>query len=201
MGKLPAPGAELVAMPVGLRYQADFVTAQVAQQLLEEIDRQPWLTALKRRVQQYGYTYDYKQRRGGPEMYLGPLPSWAQGLAQHLAEQGLMPAVPDQLTVNEYHPGQGIAAHIDCLACYGPSIASLSLGCSCVMQFTQVETGVEFPLLLAPRSLVVLSGEARYGWRRGIAGRRTDCCDGRVIARGRRVSLTFRNVLGELKER
>jgi alkylated DNA repair dioxygenase AlkB len=49
-------------------------------------------------------------------------------------------------------------------------------------------------LHLPARSLLVLSGDARYGWQHGIAPRRSDRIDGQLVQRGRRVSLTFRQV-------
>ena len=39
---------------------------------------------------------------------------------------------PDQVTVNEYLPGQGIAPHVDTHSAFEDGIASLSLGSSCV---------------------------------------------------------------------
>lgn len=44
-------------------------------------------------------------------------------------------------------------------------------------------------------SLVLLSGEARYNWQHAIAPRKTDNYDGNVLARNRRLSLTFRSVI------
>lgn len=38
-----------------------------------------------------------------------------------------------QLTMNEYLPGQGIAAHIDTESCLGPDLAILSIGSDIVM--------------------------------------------------------------------
>lgn len=46
--------------------------------------------------------------------------------------------------------------------------------------------------LLQPRSLLILSDEARYLWKHGIMPRKHDLYDGYVIERKRRVSLTFR---------
>jgi alkylated DNA repair dioxygenase AlkB len=108
-----------------------------------------------------------------------------------------MPRVADQVIVNEYEPGQGIAPHVDCVPCFADTIASLTLGSSCVMEFTRLKTREKAALFLARRSLVVLSGEARYEWRHAIPGRKSDPHEGRVISRGRRLSLTFRNVLLE----
>ncbi len=181
----------------GLRYVGDYLDEAREKGLIEEIDRQSWLTELRRRVQHYGYRYDYKGRKVTAEMYLGPLPGWLLPLCEELKERGLMPRVADQVIVNEYEPGQGIAPHVDCVPCFDATIASLTLGSSCVLEFTRVKTREKRSLFLPRRSLVVLSGEARYDWRHAIAARKTDTHEGRVVPRGRRLSLTFRNVLVE----
>eukprot|EP00899_Mesostigma_viride_P012474 jgi/Mesvir1/21227/Mv06663-RA.1 len=50
-------------------------------------------------------------------------------------------------------------------------------------------------LLLPPRSLLVLSGEARYRWQHYIPHRKADTINGVVVPRSpRRVSLTFRSI-------
>ena len=50
-------------------------------------------------------------------------------------------------------------------------------------------------LLLPRRSLLVLSKEARYIYAHGISPRKTDVYpDGTLVDRGRRVSITLRNV-------
>jgi alkylated DNA repair dioxygenase AlkB len=179
----------------GLTYLPEFIDPESHDDLLANVDSQPWLNDLRRRVQHYGYKYDYKARRVDPSMRIGALPGWAMAIAEHLVDRGLMRELPDQLIINEYKPGQGIANHVDCVPCFTDSIASLSLGSSCVMTFTSKETGHIIPLLLEPRSLVALRGEARYGWTHGIATRKTDAYQGRTIHRGRRVSLTFRKVI------
>lgn len=179
----------------GLQYIPDFVTREAHDQLLRDVNSQPWLADLKRRVQHYGYKYDYKSRRIDQTMRIGPLPEWALPVADDLVKRGLMPELPDQLIVNEYEPGQGIAAHVDCVPCFTDTIASLSLGSACVMNFANKHAGETIPLLLDPGSLVVMKGEARYGWTHGIAARKSDVFQGRTIDRRRRVSLTFRKVI------
>jgi alkylated DNA repair dioxygenase AlkB len=163
--------------------------------LLNLIDRQPWSGELKRRVQHYGYKYDYKKRAVIQAMYLGELPAWAKKLAGRLHQQGFTPQIPDQLIVNEYKPGQGIASHIDCVSCFGDPILCLSLGSACVMNFTHIPAGIKAALLLQPGSLLILQGEARYQWHHSIAPRKRDKYRGAELARTRRVSLTFRTVL------
>ncbi|MBL8596335.1 MAG: alpha-ketoglutarate-dependent dioxygenase AlkB [Devosia sp.] len=105
-----------------------------ARELLAQIGALPWRDDLRRRVQHYGYRYDYKARRVTRDSYLGPLPEWLATLVGGLSADGIFEAVPDQVIVNEYLPGQGIAAHVDCEPCFGDMIASLSLGSGCTME-------------------------------------------------------------------
>lgn len=185
-----------MAVP-GLKYIAGYVATSDEVALLARLDAEPWRGDLKRRVQHYGYRYDYTTRTVDPSMYLGPLPAWAQPLAARLVADGHMQAMPDQLIVNEYEPGQGINAHVDCVPCFGPVVCSVTLGSQCVMELSRVDGSEAEPLLLERGSLLVLAEDARYEWRHGIPGRTTDTVGGQVLARGRRVSLTFRTVIVE----
>src|SRR5438128_7901460 len=97
----------------GLRYLPGYVSPEEHDSLLARIDASPWRDDLERRVQHYGYRYDYNAHRIDLSMRLGDLPAWAIGIAQRLHVDGLFEEVPDQLIVNEYEPGQGIGAHID----------------------------------------------------------------------------------------
>jgi alkylated DNA repair dioxygenase AlkB len=189
--------ASTTAVPaiLGLAYLPDYITPAQEQTLLQHIDAAPWRADLKRQVQHYGYKYDYKAKRVGREAWLGPLPEWLAGYCVELQECGLFPRVPDQVIINEYLPGQGITPHIDCVPCFGDTIASLSLGSACIMEFTHSKPAEKLPMLLKPRSLVILSGEARYRWQHSIPQRKTDRWGGSVLQRGRRVSLTFRTVI------
>jgi alkylated DNA repair dioxygenase AlkB len=72
----------------------------------------------------------------------------------------------------------------------------LSLAASVVMDLKQKEQHVA--IVLEPRSLLVLRGEARYQWTHGIAKRQQDNVNGTVIARERRLSVTFRNVMADI---
>ncbi len=181
----------------GLTYIADFIDAATEAVLIQTIDTQPWITELKRRVQHYGWRYDYKARSVTNNLRIGVLPDWLQTYAVSLKQAGLFSEMPDQVIINDYQPGQGISAHIDCVPCFAVTIASLSLGSPCVMDFTQSKTGEKSSLLLEPRSLLVLSGDARYAWQHAIAGRKTDRYNGQIIERTRRISLTFRKVLAD----
>lgn len=180
--------------PDGLTYLANFIREDEAERLVREIDAAPWRTDLKRRVQHYGYRYDYKARQARWEDYLGPLPDLFQHLAERLTSEGHFQAVPDQVIVNEYQPGQGISAHIDCQPCFGETIASLSLLSTCVIRFSSQRSSRHMELLLQPDSLLVMAGQARHEWTHAIPARKTDLVEGKRSQRTRRISLTFRQM-------
>ncbi len=179
----------------GLRYLPDYIDKKTEDFLLQKIDGEPWLSDMKRRVQHYGYKYDYKARRITQDLQIGSIPDWLAGLCNMLYVNKIFAKIPDQVIINEYQAGQGITPHIDCVPCFGETIASISVYTPCVMEFTPIETGEKISQLLEPRSLVVLSGEARYKWQHAIPQRKTDIVNGQKIARGRRISLTFRTII------
>lgn len=186
---------EVDAIP-GLSYVADYITEEAQTWLLAKVDNGLWLDDLKRRVQHYGFKYDYRKRKVDMSMHVGQLPYWLERLSQKLHRDGYMPEIADQVIVNEYLPGQGISAHIDCEPCFKDTIVSMSLASSCVMYFTnKLDHTLKIPVLLEPRSIVVLTGQARYEWLHSITARRYDEWESNRLERGRRVSLTFRKVI------
>ena len=179
----------------GLRYIENYINEHQHDWALDWIDRQPWLHDLKRRVQHYGFKYDYKARKVDRDMHIGKLPEWLKRLSQKLHKDCHLPKMADQVIINEYKPGQGISSHIDCEPCFEDTIVSLSLGSGCVMNFTNKYDKTKIPVWLAPRSLIVLSDEARYKWLHSIPARKSDEWAGHRYKRQRRVSLTFRKVI------
>lgn len=194
---LPMSNGKAIDEISGLQYIENYITEFQESWLLAEIDKHQWLDDLKRRVQHYGFKYDYKARKVSLDMHIGVLPEWLKRLSHKLHSQEYMPEVADQVIINEYLPGQGISSHVDCQPCFKDTIVSLSLGSPCVMDFTNKnDRSNKIPVWLAPRSLVVLSDKARYDWLHGIAARQSDkWVDGKEYKRQRRVSLTFRKVI------
>jgi alkylated DNA repair dioxygenase AlkB len=179
----------------GLTYLPAYLTEAEQNELWQTVHAQTWLTDLKRRVQHYGYKYDYKARRVDLSMKIGELPTWADALAVRLWQASFFAEKPDQLIVNEYEAGQGIAPHVDCEPCFSDTIVSISLGSPCVMDFINLESKEKRSVLLEAGSAVVLQGESRYDWQHTIASRKTDTFEEKTYKRSARISLTFRKVL------
>lgn len=179
----------------GLMYIPDFVSDEEEGQLLSTIDGCEWLDDLKRRTQHYGYKYDYIKKTIDSSMSLGPLPQWLEPLTAKLLELVIFQQPIDQVIVNEYLPGQGISRHTDCVPCFGDTIASLSLGSTCAMDLEHIKTGKKGSIMLAPGSLLVMSGESRYDWMHSIPARKQDYAEDAIYLRTRRISLTFRTII------
>jgi len=174
----------------GLRYISGYLDSSAHDELLDIVSAQTWMDVPgQRRMQFYGYTYEAASHA---ITRTGKLPPWALNVARKIHHDGLSPRTPVQLGVIEYAPGQGIFTHVD--ADVFDDVVVISLVAPCVMDFVDSESGATESLLLEPRSALVLSGEARSQWRHGIASRMADEWNGETIPRGRRVSLTFRNV-------
>ena len=177
--------------PPGLLTIPDFISVEEERSLLGAVDRGIWLTDLARRVQHYGWKYDYKARKVERSAYLGPLPDWAERLAHRLLEHGFVQEMPDQVIVNEYVGSQGIAKHVDCLDCFSGPVVTISLNESWGMVFRNENGTEKVERVLPRRSAVILDNEARHTWTHEIPKRKKE---GAAI-RERRVSLTFRKVI------
>lgn len=177
----------------GLTIYENFISVEREQKLLQEIDGSPWDSTLSRRVQQYGYLYNYKHGKQDLTK-IGELPRWAEKLNKRLCKRlctrsnKLVCKHFQQVIVNEYEPGQGISAHTDHKTAFGPVIVSISLADDVIMVFQRDDEKVE--INLPRRSALVLSKQARYEWTHCIPARKKDG----TRHRSRRVSITFRTV-------
>ncbi|MEX1152930.1 alpha-ketoglutarate-dependent dioxygenase AlkB [Parvibaculum sp.] len=184
-----------IHLPQGATYLPDFVTAKEECELAAALDTGEWSVELKRRVQHFGWRYDYRARAVTADAFLGALPDWLSPVCARLEGETTFGRLPDQMIANEYLPGQGISAHVDCVPCFADKVASLSLLSACEMRFRHRASGEKCALLLEPRALLILAGAARYDWTHEIPARMADIVDGEKRPRARRVSMTFRNVL------
>nr|XP_056714571.1 alkylated DNA repair protein alkB homolog 8 [Euleptes europaea] len=217
VGKVSWEVTTPAALPPGLRVIEDLVSPEEERQLLESID---WTEdevipnaqkSLKhRRVKHFGYEFRYDNNNVDRDRPLpGGLPDLCNVLLAKCLKLGYIKQKPDQLTVNQYDPGQGIPPHIDTHSAFEDEIISLSLGAKIVMDFKHPD-GQAAAVMLPQRSLLVMSGESRYLWTHGITPRKFDVVQasegwkvGTVSAdigdltlnkRGKRTSFTFRKV-------
>lgn len=82
-------------------------------ELLHFIEKHPWNSLKYRRVQHYGYAFDYTRNNVDKTAKIGPLPGIFSVIAARVSAEFAPNIEFDQLTVNEYLPGQGIKPHVD----------------------------------------------------------------------------------------
>lgn len=173
----------------------NIISEQEEIELVHQIDSEKWMTDLKRRVQHYGYRYDYKAHKIDSSMKIGGLAEWIIDLINKLSQRMSSNFQFDQVIINEYLPGQGIAEHIDCVSCFADGIYSLTLNSGCTMEFLNTQTNEKMSKYLHRRSLLKLEGYSRYYWKHGIKAVKNDWVNGQKIPRGRRISITCRKVI------
>ncbi|XP_074938373.1 tRNA (carboxymethyluridine(34)-5-O)-methyltransferase ALKBH8 isoform X3 [Phalacrocorax aristotelis] len=131
-------------------------------------------TLKHRRVKHFGYEFCYDNNNVDKDKPLpGGLPKICDLFLENCLKQGYIKHKPDQLTVNQYEPGQGIPPHIDTHSAFEDEIISLSLGAQIVMDFKHPD-GHTVAIMLPRCSLLVMAGESRYLWTHGITPRKYD---------------------------
>jgi alkylated DNA repair dioxygenase AlkB len=168
-------------------------------ELVSQLDKCKWVpltnSANSRLVQHYGFKYNYVTYRINE-----PCESFPQFLMKYrdlLHNICLQLNIIDekysfnQCIVNNYTTGQGISAHID-VKKYGGVIGCFTIGSGATMVFENDKEKHE--VYVKPDSLYIMSGDSRYIWKHSMISRKFDIVDNIKIERGRRISLTFRNV-------
>ncbi len=186
----------------GLYYYENVVSEENEQKILMYLidHNDEASTALKRVVHQYGYTYDYKARKISVEPTL-KIPDCMKNLLESLRlpesfDGKLFDPESlefDQCICNRYMSGEGISAHID-NPIFGDVIVCFTLQSGCTIEFMNSVSGEKENLYVKPRSVYIMSGQARNNWTHCIQPRKTDRVDGDMVYRGIRWSITFRKV-------
>lgn len=90
----------------GLYYIPQFLSKDEEKRLFGAIDSQPWSTQLARRVQHYGFRYDYKAKTVPASALFEPLPEFVDFVIDRLrSDFGFFgERRPDQLIVNGASP-------------------------------------------------------------------------------------------------
>ena len=91
----PSRNQEAIAAIDGLQYVENYINEHQHDWLLARIDKHEWLNDLKRRVQHYGFKYDYRARKVNLDMHIGELPEWLKVLSKKLQKEGYTPEVAE----------------------------------------------------------------------------------------------------------
>jgi alkylated DNA repair dioxygenase AlkB len=158
--------------PDGLEYWPEFVTPTEERALvghIAELELRPFQFGAyegKRRVTSFGRAYDFTRQRleaaPSPPSWLGMYIERVEGVPT--AREGKIA----QVLVTEYQPGAGIGWHRDKKPFN--MIMGLSVGAACPFRFRRKigSRWERFTLSVEPRSLYLLSGDARWLWEHSI---------------------------------
>jgi alkylated DNA repair dioxygenase AlkB len=163
---------EMKAGPPGFRYRENLVTEWEERALaasLGQLDLRPFEFhgyLGNRRVASFGLKYDYERRSVEPA---SAMPGFLNNLLARVAEfAGCEAAAFRQVGVNEYRPGAAIGWHKD-KPQFG-IVVGVSLLSPARMRFRRAR-GRQWERIsrdVEPRSVYILSGEARAEWEHSI---------------------------------
>lgn len=162
-------------LPDGLRYEEDFLSTTEERSLVAAIDGLPLHHAqyrqftARRRVASFGGRYDYAEHELLPA---AAIPGWLLPLRDRAASwAGLAASGIEHALVAEYAPGTPLGWHRDVPDF--EAIVGVSLGGTARMRFRRYPPAkpgrAELVLDLAPRSIYVMHGRARWGWQHSVS--------------------------------
>ena len=179
----------IVQAPSGFWYVPDFIDTAGEAALIAHIERLPFApfrmrgVDAKREVIHFGARYGFDE---GALAAAPPLPPFLADLAARVNAAFPLAATTEDIAalVTRYPPGAAIGWHRDAPP-FGPTVIGLSLLSACEFRLRlETETGYDvYRQALAPRSLYVISGHARFRWQHAIPP-----------VGGERYSITFRTV-------
>ena len=184
----------------GLVYVKGAITMADQCNLLQHIETGTWVKETTGRdIQQYGRGFNYRTKLAVDEA--PPLPQWLAPVIKKLDALDLTPAGGfDQVIINKYVAGTGIAFHCDSKKAFLDTIVSISLGCPVYMQFqpndpAKRKNNKPKNVWLEVGSVLCMKGPARNDWQHRINARRTDVHSGITRTRGTRISITLRKLV------
>jgi alkylated DNA repair dioxygenase AlkB len=169
-------GAAPLALPPGMRYEAEFLTREEESALVATIAALPLAPmqyqqyTARRKVVSYGGQYDFSaQQLNAAE----PLPAWLDALrARAGAWAGVAPEHFTQALIAAYEPGTPLGWHRDVPDF--EDVVGVSLHDEAVMRFRPYPHVVGrkaegFKLVLPPRSIYLLRGASRWEWQHSVS--------------------------------
>lgn len=96
-------------LPEGLVFMRNFITQEEEKELIQHLDNKTWSNELHRRVQHYGYKYDYKCKKIVQDPNIEPIPDFVVPIINRIMENfPQLSQRPDQIIVNGIKPFQKI---------------------------------------------------------------------------------------------
>ena len=180
----------------GLTLINNFITDEEETELINYINGNSWDNKIKRRVQHYGYVFEYNTKKVNIQKH-NNFPIWLKPIISKIQNCEILTNFkPNQCTINEYEPGIGIAPHIDTHSSFTDTIISLSLQNNIIMSFLdKTKDSEKIDILLPNKSLLILQDDSRYKFSHGISYRKTDIIKGETHKREKRISITLRKIL------
>lgn len=174
------PGIELIP---------EFVTIDEELEICNSIDQVPWLDSQSgRRKQDFGPKVNFKKKKVNIGSFSG-FPQFSRLVVDRFRSvDSLRDFVAVELCHLEYTPerGSAIDLHLDDTWLWGERLVTLNLLHPTHLTLRLKET--EVLVFLPRRSLVILTGPARYVWQHAIK---------REHVTSRRLAMTFRELSGE----
>lgn len=146
---------------IGLIWIQNFLTHAEADAAVKNIPPTNIMkTKARNSTRRYGTQFPYE---GG--IVRGPVPEYLETLNTKIVERGFSPQPYQSISLNEYLPGNSIAAHIDNRES-GETITIISLLGPAEIRFDL--NGIGYDLLLESGSLIQMRGDSRWKWRHSI---------------------------------
>lgn len=184
----------------GLTYRPNFLTSRQEQTFLRYADESFWQRD-NSLVQNFGFNYERGKERVDSNDATTPLPKWAEKVASYLTENQLSTSLPNQMTIVNLEPGQGLLPFVESKISIDNSINILTLGAPIVINFFATGSGSEQrKAMLDTGSILSISGEARFYFAYGITESNVNAWKGKEQKRGRTVLMIFRHVFEDFKQ-
>lgn len=126
------------------------------------------------------------------------IPEWLNAISKRVTGlDDVSWEAPSHVVAENFDPGVGHSPRSDDANTFGPTVAIVSMGSTCVMTFTDKRSGMTEDVSVPRRSCVLITGDARLSHTYTIAPRRSDrdpatrCTEKRT----RRVALKFRDFI------
>ncbi|XP_022093253.1 alpha-ketoglutarate-dependent dioxygenase alkB homolog 4-like [Acanthaster planci] len=183
----------------GVTVIPDFISKEEEAEAVKTIDVSPWKPSQSGRMKQdYGPKVNFKRRKLKKAGFTG-LPSFIKAFVDRMNElDSLCNFIPVELCNLDYRPDRGSAIdpHLDDSWLWGERLVTINLLSGTYLDMTPVrhhtprneDARIAVRIPLHPRSLLILSGPARYQWNHGIQ---------RGAIADRRIAMTLRELTEE----